>query len=211
MLHGGLGAQKDMAWQIMDLAESRFVVAPDTRGHGRSTGSDRPLSYSLIADDLVELLDHLNLDKVDVVGWSDGGVVALELAINHSERVRKIVAISANFDPNGMVVAAALTVPRIPFRYLLSAPDVGHWPTLYRNVITMWRTQPRYTPVDLSRIKAPALIMAGQFDTVKTEHTDRLAKLISASRRVIVEGATHGVPNERPSVVNRYIVEFLNQ
>ena len=212
VLHGGLGSIQGMAYQIMALAKSHFVVAVDTRGHGRSTDSDKPLTYALIADDMLKLLNGLQLDRVDVVGWSDGAVVALDLAMRHPQRVRKLVAISANFDADGLLGHPTTTseIPPAPLRYRLTAPDPAHWPTLYRNVVAMWRTQPHYTKDDLSLIKAPTLVMAGQFDVIKREHTDQLAKAIPRSQEVIVKGATHGLPNEKPSVVNDYIVKFLD-
>jgi pimeloyl-ACP methyl ester carboxylesterase len=218
VLHGGLGSIEGMACQIMELAKSHFVVAADTRGHGRSTDSSAPMSYALIADDMLELLDRLRIHQVDLVGWSDGGVVALDLAIHHAERVRRLVAISANFDADGVVGNAvtasevlASEIPSAPLRYKLIAPDPTHWPALYRNVVTMWRTQPHYTLEELRHIKAPSLIMAGQFDVIKPEHTEQLAKSIPGSREIIVQGSTHAVPSEKPSLVNAHILRFLEE
>jgi pimeloyl-ACP methyl ester carboxylesterase len=213
VLHGGLGSMEGMAYQIMELAKSHFVIAPDTRGHGRSTDSSAPMSYALIADDMLKLLDHLHIKRVDVVGWSDGGVVALDLAMRHPERVSRLVAISANFDADGLQENSTTIseIPPVPLRYKLLAPDPAHWPALYRNVVTMWRTQPHYTLDDLSQIKAPTLIMAGQFDVIRREHTDRLARSIPGSWEVIVQGSAHDVPNEKSSIVNNYILRFLDE
>lgn len=218
VLHGGLGSIEGMSYQIMKLAESHLVVAADTRGHGRSTPSSAPMSYTLIADDMLKLLDRLRIPQADVVGWSDGGIVALDLAIHHPGHVRRLVAISANFDTDGLVAnpgtsseVPASEIPSAPLRYKLLAPDPTQWPVLYRNVVTMWRTQPHYTLEQLSHIKAPALIMAGQFDVIKREHTDQLAKSIPDSKEIIVQGSTHAVLHEKSSVVNDYIERFLEE
>jgi pimeloyl-ACP methyl ester carboxylesterase len=212
VLHGGLGSIEGMSYQIRALAKSHFVIAADSRGHGRSTDSNAPLSYSLMSDDMSKLLDHLQINRVDVVGWSDGGIIGLDLAIRRPERIKSLVAISANYDVNGIVDSPTLEseVPRVPLRYMLFAPDPGHWPVFYRKVHSMWRTQPHYTLNDLGRIKAPTLVMVGEFDIVKREHSTQLAKAIPGGREFIVEGATHTVPNDKPEIVNRQILSFLD-
>jgi pimeloyl-ACP methyl ester carboxylesterase len=210
VLHGGLGSIEGMSYQIRALAESRFVVAADSRGHGRSTDTNVPLSYSLMSDDMLKLLDHLQIDRVDVVGLSDGGIIGLDLAMRNPERIRRRVAISANYDVDGLLESPILEseIPRAPLRYKFLP---AHWPALYRKVKTMWRTQPNYTLKDLGHIKAPTLIIAGEFDIMKREHSAQLAKAISGSQEVIIQGATHAVPIEKPEIVNRYILEFLDK
>jgi pimeloyl-ACP methyl ester carboxylesterase len=212
VLHGGLGSHEGMRNQIKALANSHFVIAPDSRGQGRSTDSDVPLTYSLMADDVAKLLDHLQTARVDVVGWSDGGIIGLDLAMRYPERVRRLVAISANYDVTGIPQSpdAKVDVPRPPIRYRLLASDPNYWPVIYRKVLTMWRTQPRYSLDDLSQIKAQTLIMAGEFDTISREHTARLAKAIRGSQEAIIQGASHAVPTEKPDVINDLILRFLD-
>jgi pimeloyl-ACP methyl ester carboxylesterase len=209
VLHGGLGSHEGMRNQIKALANSHFVIAPDSRGQGRSTDSDLPLTYALMADDMAKLLNHLQTSRVDVVGWSDGGIIGLDLAMRYPERVRRLVAISANYDVSGIALSAEMGVPRPPIRYLLLASDPDYWPVIYRKVLTMWRTQPNYSLDDLSQIKARTLIMAGEFDTISREHTARLAKTIRGSQVVIIKGATHAVPTDKPDVINDLILRFL--
>jgi pimeloyl-ACP methyl ester carboxylesterase len=213
VLHGGLGSIEGMSYQIRALAKSHFVVAADSRGHGRSTDSNAPLSYSLMSDDMSKLLDHLRIGRVDVVGWSDGGIIGLDLSMRYPNRIRKLVAISANYDVDGLRESPTLgsEVPRAPLRYRLLARDPAYWSTLYRKVTTMWRTQPHYTLNDLGEITSPTLIMAGQFDIIKPEDSAQLANAISGSQEVIIQGATHAVPIEKPEIVNRHILEFLDK
>jgi pimeloyl-ACP methyl ester carboxylesterase len=212
VLHGGLGSLVDMCHQIRALADKRFVLAPDSRGQGRSTDADAPLSYGLMADDMVRLLDVLHLGAVDVVGWSDGGIIGLDLAMRYPERVRHLVAIGANFDPTGLkeLPPATVEVPPPPRAYLRDAPDPGHWPTIYRKVMTMWRTEPHDTPGQLGQIKAPTLIIAGEFDAIRSEHTNQLARAIPGAMEEIVPGGTHFVLSEQSDVVNALILRFLN-
>ena len=210
VLHGGIGYIEDMNFQIRALAESHFVIAVDSRGHGRSTGANGPLSYSLMSDDMVKVLDSLKINQADVVGWSDGAIIGLDLAMRHPTRIRRLVAISANYNPDGLAYTPSVEpVPRIALRYWLLAPDPSQWPNLYRDVVTMWRTQPQYTLNDLGQIETPTLVMAGEHDLIRRAHTDQLAKAIPGSRESIIAGASHAVPMEKPDVVDREILDFL--
>jgi pimeloyl-ACP methyl ester carboxylesterase len=211
VLHGGLGSIEGMRNQIKALADSHLVVAPDSRGQGKSTDAPVRLTYSVMADDMVRLLDHLQIARTDVVGWSDGGIIGLDLAIRYPERIGRLVAISANYDPSGIPQGptADVVVPRTPIKYWLLANDPAYWPVIYRKVAEMWRTEPNYSPADLGRIKAPTLIIAGEFDLIKREHTEQLSKAISGSQEVIVQGATHAVPTDKPDEVNKIILNFL--
>lgn len=212
ILHGGLGSIEGMSYQIRALAKSHFVIAVDSRGHGRSTDANAPLTYSRMSDDMVKVLDHLKVSRVDVVGWSDGGIIGLDLAMRHPERVRRLVAISANYDPEGLEDSPSVgEVPRIPLRYWFLAPNPAQWPAFYRKMVTMWRTQPQYTLNDLGRIQVPTLVMAGEYDLIKREHTDQLAKAIPGSHESIIAGATHLVPIEKPEIVNSKILDFLDE
>jgi pimeloyl-ACP methyl ester carboxylesterase len=211
VLHGAFGTIEDMSDQIRALAKSHFVIAVDSRGHGRSTDGSVPLNYSLMSDDMVKVLDHLKVDRVDVVGWSDGGIIGLDLAMRHPERVRRLVAIGANYDVDGLAAMPPdEEAPRTPIRYWLLAPDPAHWSIFHGKVVTMLRTQPQYTVSDLGRIKVPTLVMAGEHDLIKREHTDQLAKSIPGSQESIIAGASHAAPLEKPEIVNAKILSFLD-
>jgi pimeloyl-ACP methyl ester carboxylesterase len=213
LLHGGLGFIEMMHYQISALAANRFVIAPDSRAHGRSTDSDAPLSYTLMADDMLKLLDSLRIDRVDVVGWSDGGIIGLDLAMHHPERVGRLITIGANYDMDGLLHKPVFDgkIPPMPGFYRRNAPDPAHWPVLYTKIITMQRTQPHYSMDDLGKIKAATLVMAGEFDVVRREHTDQLAKAISDGREDIIKDATHAMPLDEPEVVNAHILQFLDE
>ena len=212
VLHGGLGSIEDMHHQIYALATTRLVIAPDSRAHGRSTDLQAPLSYRLMADDMVKLLDALHLARVDVVGWSDGGIIGLEIAMHHPERIRRLVVIGANYDVDGLKqLPAPAGVPPRPDFYRRNAPDPAHWAVFYQKVTTMWRTQPHYTLDDLHQVRAPTLVMAGEFDAVRPEHTDQLAKAIPGAEKAIIDGATHFALSEKPRNVDARILTFLER
>jgi pimeloyl-ACP methyl ester carboxylesterase len=211
VLHGGTGWLETMHYQIRALAANRFVVAMDSRGHGKSTDSDAPLSYDLMADDTLKLLDRLNIGKTDIVGWSDGGIIGLDLAMHHPERVGRLVVIGANFAVDGLVDQPDLNaaVPPAPGFYARNAPDPAHWPALYRKVVTMWATQPNYTTADLGKITAPVLVMAGEFDVIKRTHTDQLARAIPGAEEAIIAGGGHDMVIGKPDAVDARILAFL--
>jgi len=213
VLHGGGGFIEEMHYQIRALATDRFVIAPDSRAQGRSTDSDALLSYALMADDMLKLLDDLKIERTDVVGWSDGGIVGLDLAMHHPDRIRRLVTIGANYDVDGLTYKAVFDgkIPPVPGFYKRNAPDPAHWPVSYRKVMTMQATQPHYTMDDLRKIKAPTLVMAGEFDVIKRDHTDQLAKAIPNGQEVIIEAGTHALPLENPTIVDSDILKFLNQ
>src|SRR5579862_1962821 len=101
VLHGGTAFLETMHYQITALATHHFVIAPDSRGHGRSTDPPGPLHYHDMAEDMIGLMDHLHIAKADLVGWSDGGIIGLDLAIHHPERIGWMVVIGSNFDLSG--------------------------------------------------------------------------------------------------------------
>ncbi len=158
-----------------------------------------------------KLLDLLNIRQTDVVGWSDGGIIGLDLAMHHPERVGRVVAIGANYDVDGLNEKPDLNapIPPVPGFYQRNAPDPAHWPALYKKVVTMWATQPNYTLADLGRIKAPVLVMAGEFDAIKRTHTDQLAHAIPGAEEAIIAGGTHNVALDKPDEVNARIRAFL--
>jgi pimeloyl-ACP methyl ester carboxylesterase len=212
VLHGGLGSLVDMRHQIESLARNHLVIAPDSRGHGRSTDSAAPLSYAEMADDVRGLLDRLAIREADIVGWSDGGIIGLTLALRYPERVGRLVMIGANFDPAGLVSPPLPDppVPPAPRLYRWTAPDPAHWPVLYRKVAAMWRTQPHFTLQELGRIRSPTLVIAGEFDIIQRAQTDTLAAAIPGAQEYIVPSATHQAPFTHPAAVNARILGFLD-
>ncbi len=123
-----------MHYQILALAKERLVIAADSRAHGRSTDSEVLASYAIMADDMVKLLDNLKIDQLDVVGWSDGAIIGLDLAMHHPDRIRRLVAISANFGVDGLVNKPILDakIPPAPGFYVRKAPAPEHWPVSFK-------------------------------------------------------------------------------
>jgi pimeloyl-ACP methyl ester carboxylesterase len=220
VLHGGSAFIETMHNQITALAEDHFVVAPDSRAHGRTSDADGvPLSYSQMADDMIALMDHLGLEKADIVGWSDGGNIGIDMAIRYPTRVGKLVTYGSNFHTNGLVpdepgegILSSADDPSwevVRSFYQSVAPDPDHWPVFHGKLMTMWGSQPTFVVDDLAGISAPTLVMAGEFDSIKEEHTREMAASISGATLLIVEGEDHFAPLMAPEKVTPHIARFL--
>jgi len=158
------------------------------------------------------------IDRVDVMGWSDGGVVGLDMAVHHPERLRHLVTFGANFAPDGLnpadvawndTATAASFGDGTKKAYAELAPDPSHYEAAMTKILTMWRTEPKFTLAGLASIRTPAMICAGEHDVVRADHTAQLAATIPGARLWIVPGASHGAMLEQPELVNRTVLEFL--
>jgi pimeloyl-ACP methyl ester carboxylesterase len=216
LLHGATGFLETMHYFISGLAPAHFVIAVDSRAQGRSTDSDSPISYALMGDDMIKLLDTMHISSTDVVGWSDGGIIGLDMAMKHPDRVRRLVAIGANYDVDGIDPEHfhpnenEQPLAGVKQFYERVAPDPSHFPIMFKKVRTMTHTQPHYTLAELSQIRCPTLIVAGQHDLILPEHTAKLAAAIAGAQKIIVPDASHFGPLEQPETYNAMVLKFLN-
>ena len=221
LMHGGTAFIESFYNQIPDLAREFRVIAPDSRGHGRSTDTDAPLSYGQMAADMLELVKKLKLDSVDIVGWSDGGIIGLDLAMNHPTLVKKLVMIGSNYRTDGLAPDAMAKMkvmkPDDPFMddsrffYGRISPTPDNWPVFFNKVRAMWLTQPNYSAADLGKVRAKTLVILGEHDDITLRHGQEMARLIPGARLVIIPGAGHLVPLEKPVELNRIILDFLKE
>lgn len=220
LLHGGAGSGAQFAAQTPVFARTHRVIVPDLCAQGRTSDRPGPLSYHAMAEDIVALLDALHIRRADVMGWSDGGVVALDMAMHHPARVGRIVTLGANFRADGLnapdiawndTARAEDFGPDMERFYKSVAPDTTHYLAAMNKVIQLWKTQPQYTPAQLRRIAAPALVVAGEHDVVRDDHTRALARAMPHATLWIVPGASHSVMQEKPDVVNARVEEFLRR
>ncbi|MFF7877593.1 alpha/beta fold hydrolase [Streptomyces californicus] len=222
LLHGGFCTNDTWGAQRADLAAAHRLFLPERRAHGHTADVPGPLTYQDMADDTVAFLEWVVGGPAHLVGWSDGGVVALLVARERPDLVRKVVAIGANFRPGpecfvepAMLDTLTPDGPDLAFfreMYEPVAPDgAGHWPVVAAKVIDMWRTQPALTSGDLARVRASTLVMAGDDDLMTLEHTTALYRAIPDAELAILPGASHLVPLEKPGLVNRMILDHLAQ
>lgn len=214
LLHGGLSNR--LAWfsQIPWLvAAGRQIVLPDIRGHGDSGLGTNELNYRLLASDAIHVLDNLDIRRADVIGWSDGGNTALLLGRYSPQRVKRIVAISANFSPTGLTSEALkeTNTQSSGLKYWLIRWWTGagkRLADLENRIKRMWRTFPVLQPVDLQNITTPTLVIIGEHDVISIAHARQMANLLANGFLKIVPGG-HATPVTHSNAVNEAIAKFL--
>ncbi|MEQ1621725.1 MAG: alpha/beta hydrolase [Methylococcales bacterium] len=220
LLHGGLSNKLSWFAQIPWLVTSgRRVVLIDTRGHGDSTDGDAELDYHLFADDTLQVLDRLNIKRTDIIGWSDGGIIALILGQQAPERVGRIVAISANFQPSALQFSAAEAhnQARSTVKNKVIAWLQNRWTGSDKNdalleekIYALWQNAPQLEHTDLQAIVAPTLVIAGEYDVIDPDHTIELAQHLTNGKLEIILGAGHSAHITHASTFNKLVAAFLN-
>lgn len=214
LLHGGGATPRDsFAKQMRAFAAGHRVIAPEQVGHGRTPALPGPLSYTRMMEDTAALLGALRLGPVDVVGFSDGGILALMLAAHHPALVRRVVVSGANFSPDG-VSQEAQAETRARMKYPL-AVDHGlrHEVSFDDKLMRLWAgspTEQELSPALLSRIKRRVLVMAGDHDVIKMSHTFALYDALPDARLWILPNTSHSTFSERPTWVNTEVLAFLD-
>jgi pimeloyl-ACP methyl ester carboxylesterase len=200
------------------LASGHRVVVVDSRGHGRSTRSDEPYSYELMASDVVALMDHLKIDKAAVVGWSDGAIIGLVLAIHHPERLTGVFAFAANYDPTGVRedLDKNATFNAFIERCSKDYEELSSTPTQYKDFLAaiekMWATEPNLKKDDLRGIRVPMVIADGDHDeAIKREHTEEMATLIPGAGLLIQPNVSHFSMLQDPEQFTADVLHFLAQ
>jgi pimeloyl-ACP methyl ester carboxylesterase len=207
LLHGGGGTFAHWAGQLPSLAKMRPVIAFDTRGHGRSTRGTEPFHYATLAEDVDAALEALHVPSAHVVGWSDGGIIALELALSHAARVRSLVLFGVNFDASGGQKGTSASVEAYWKRCRQDTKDFDGLLALLR---PMWRAEPRLTTAQLTTLTAPTLVILAEKDElIRAAHVKALAKAIPNATLVTLEKAGHIAPWEAPQPFADAVSNFL--
>ncbi|MBS1602607.1 MAG: alpha/beta hydrolase [Bacteroidetes bacterium] len=208
MLHGNSGSIVQFSEQILPLSQNYKVIAVDTRGQGKSGEDNRTPTYDLFADDMNALLDQLHLDSVDILGWSDGGNTGLIMAMKYPAKVHKLAVMGAVIFVDSTVVSEAI-LTRLTDELASLKDQAAHISQFRKKMVTLLLSEPQHRYEDLAAIKAPVLVMAGEKDIVKEEHTRLIASHIKGSRLVIFPGGTHYEPVGRPWRFNQTVLEFF--
>jgi pimeloyl-ACP methyl ester carboxylesterase len=208
LLHGNSGSIHAFYRQIPELAKHFKVIAVDTRGQGKSTDeSSTPLTYHGFADDMKLLLDSLHIPKANVLGWSDGGNTGLIMAFKYPSYVSKLAVTGAVLEPTTNAVDASTLEKVKAERDKIRGTDQ---PALKaKRLMTLLLDEPHISINELKQIKAPTLVMAGEKDMIKEQHTRTIAKKISGSKLIIFKDATHYVPIEKYKEFNDAVIAFF--
>lgn len=207
LLHGNGEDGSYFARQMAAFAPIRTVYALDTRGHGRSPRGDAPFTMAQFAQDLLDFMDGEELERADLLGFSDGGNIALTFALAHRERVDRLVLNGANLDPAG--VKAHVQLP-IVLGYRIASRFAGKSPQARRNaeILGLMVNEPHIDPAALEDLRVPTLVIAGTRDMIKEEHTRLIAGALPESRLALLEG-DHFLAAKRPEAFNRAVTAFL--
>ncbi len=215
-LHGGLADADYWGDQVPAVAAHHTVILMDSRGHGRSTRGARPYGYDLMADDVVALMDFLKIVKADIVGWSDGGIIGIDLAMRYKDRVGKVFAFAANTVTSGVkdgveknpTFAAFIERARHEYEALSATPK--EYDAFVDQITKMWAEQPNWSDAQLKAIDAPILVVDGDHDeAIKREHTEYIAAAIPHSGLLILPDVSHFAFLQDPGLFNFAILHFL--
>ncbi len=209
LIHGNNESIASFDKQIPELAKSYMVIALDSRGQGNSTSDSTKLTYELFAEDVNKFLDYLNIKQVNVLGWSDGGNIALILALKHPERIRKIAVMAAVLYNKSTSIPDNINNAIREQLAEMEREKVSVYDMNYR-LKTLLLTEPNINPETLTNMQVPALIMAGKNDIVKEEHTKLIAQKIPQSTLRIFKGTGHEAPKDIPEEFNKTVLEFFN-
>jgi len=224
LLHGNGGSIENFVYQIPELSKHFKVIAIDSRAQGRTSDSEKEITYALMASDMAELIDKLNLGKVNIVGWSDGGNIGLELAFSHPEKVNKVVTFGANYtyenylappdsvtmlpdDP--LITSSSAMMKRYFSAFERLSPDTTRKVIIQKKLAELMEKYPNFTLAQLQTINVPFLIVVGDHDLINFNQTVELFTNLPKAQLFVVPGATHFVPAEYPELINAAVIKFI--
>jgi len=191
------------------------VVVMDSRGHGRSTRDAQPYGYDLMASDVIGLMDSLKIPKAAIIGWSDGAILGLDIAMKHPERASKLFAFAANSDPSGVADIANSPVfntfiARAEKEYEKLSPTPGEYKAFLAQITKMWETQPNWTADDLKKIAVPTWIVDADHDeAIKRENTEFMAANIPNAGLLLQPEVSHFSFIQDPDQFTSDVLHFM--
>ena len=207
LLHGNGENCDYFAGQIDEFAQYYHVYALDTRGHGKTPRGDTPFTIRQFADDLLAFMDAHDIDKAHVLGFSDGGNIAMIFAMKYPERVLRLILDGANLDAKG--VKPSIQIPiEIGYRFAKMFAKKSAEARKHAELLGLMVNDPNVRPEELSAITAKTLVIAGNKDMIKESQTRLIASNIRDSQLVILKG-DHFIANKCPEAFNRAVLAFL--
>ncbi|HEY7977527.1 MAG TPA: alpha/beta hydrolase [Rhizomicrobium sp.] len=215
LVHGGLANSDYWGNQVRALVAAHYkVIVMDSRGHGRSSRNAEPYGYDLMSNDVIALLDYLKIDKVALIGWSDGAIIGLDIAMHHPERLTKLFAFAANYDPSGVTSAPSAVVDQYIARagkeYATHSPTPKEYKNFVAQITHMWDSQPHWTKGDLAKIRVHTWIADGDHDEMVNHDQPRtLADWVPNAGLSIQPDVSHFAFLQNPDQFNADILRFL--
>jgi pimeloyl-ACP methyl ester carboxylesterase len=217
LLHGGLGNSDHWSNQVPALAEHYEVIAIDSRGQGRSTRTRAPVTYEKMANDVLAVMDKLEVPRASLVGWSDGGEIALKIAIEHPDRVDHLFVFGTNYDSNGSKPRGSRSSPTFSAYAAKSRADyirMSRTPRQFDELVDwllpIWRNPMGFTKDQLRTIQAPTLVADGDHDEVIVlAQVQEMAQLIPHAQLAVLKDTSHFALWQDPADFNKMLLDFL--
>lgn len=215
MVHGGLANANYWGHQVPVLAKHHKVIVLDSRGHGRSTRTSAPITYDRMSSDVLALMDYLHIHKAALIGWSDGAIIGLDIAIHHPDRLTKLFAFAANSNPSGVKDISKSPVfntyiKRTEREYKQLSPTPNQFKAFLDNISHMWASEPHFTAEQLEHITVPTWIVDADHDeAIKRSNTDFMFHHIPGAEELILPGVSHFAFLQRPAEFNAALLRFL--
>jgi len=216
IIHGNGGSINNFLYQIPYFAKNYQVVIADSRSQGKSVDAADSLSYEMMTDDLNALLDNLHLKSCYVIGWSDGGINGLLLAIRHPDKVKKLAITGANLWPDTTAVdpfvynwalKQNITVNDSLKRTKTPSPELKN----AHKLLHLLTYEPHIKVADLNKITCPALVIGGDHDVIQPKHTMLIAQSIPNSYLWIIPNSGHSTPIFKKEQFNKVVGDFFAQ
>jgi len=212
IIHGNGGSINNFLYQIPYFSKKYKVIIADSRAQGNSKDEADSLSYEMMADDYADLLDKMKIDSAYVIGWSDGGINGLLLAIRHPEKVKKLAVTGANLWPDTTAVfndVEQLVLPEYNSAKAMTnkTPQQKAGWKLLRLLVE----EPHISLTDLHKISVPALVIGGDHDVIKPEHTLLIAQNIPNSYLWILPNSGHSTPIIYKDDFNKQVDDFFSK
>ncbi len=207
LLHGNSENCDYFQGQTDEFARFFHVYAIDTRGHGKTPRGNAPFSIRQFADDLLDFMDAHHIEKSHLLGFSDGGNIAMIFAMKHPERVNRLILNGANLDAKGVKPSVQIPI-EIGYRIAKIFARISQTAKLNAEMLGLMVNDPNVLPEELVKIQAKTLVIAGTKDMIKDEHTRLIAQSIPNAQLVILEG-NHFIANKCPEAFNDAVLKFL--
>ena len=212
MIHGNGGSIKSFEKNIPYFSKKYKVIVADSRAQGKSKDRGDSISFEMMADDEAALLDTLHIPAAYVIGWSDGGINAILMAIRHPKKVIKLVSSGANLRPDSTAIALSVWKKDYTIYTLLKSKIISTFAEKNKKKLFMldWQ-QPHIANEELRKIKCPSLIIGGDHDVITVEHTTLIYENIPKAYLWIVPNSGHGTLIEHTEIFNKTVDDFFNK
>ena len=207
LLHGNGENCDYFQGQIDEFSKQYHVYAIDTRGHGKTPRGDMPFTIRQFADDLLGFMNEHQIEKAHMLGFSDGGNIAMVFAIHYPDRVNRLILNGANLNANGVKRSTQIPI-EIGYRIARKFSGKSDSARLNAEMLALMVNEPNVTPRELAKIQARTLVIAGTKDMIREEHTRLIAENIPDANLVLIKG-NHFIASKRPKEFNRAVLEFL--